>query len=89
MQPIASNSKLFTAVAAGVWLHVLAGREEARRDHSAESVIASDVIAALGVVRAGGREHVWRPGGRLADPDGYDSRRAGAQRPADAEAAGR
>ena len=51
-----------------MWLHVLAGREAARREEGADSVIASDVIAALGTARTGTHERVWRPGGRLADP---------------------
>jgi NAD(P)H-hydrate epimerase len=42
----------FTAAAAGVWLHVAAGREAASRQGAAEGVIASDVIAALPAVRA-------------------------------------
>jgi len=42
----------FTASAAGVCLHARAGREAARRQGSAEGVIASDVIAALPAVRA-------------------------------------
>jgi NAD(P)H-hydrate epimerase len=75
----------FTAVAAGVWLHVLAGREAARRERSVESVIASDVIAALGAARAGAPERVWRAGGGLADPDGYDARGGEAHRAAGAE----
>jgi ADP-dependent NAD(P)H-hydrate dehydratase / NAD(P)H-hydrate epimerase len=41
----------FTAACAGVWLHARAGREAARRQGSAEGVIASDVIAALPAVR--------------------------------------
>jgi ADP-dependent NAD(P)H-hydrate dehydratase / NAD(P)H-hydrate epimerase len=42
----------FTAASAGVWLHAAAGREAARRVGSAEGVIATDVIAALGAVRS-------------------------------------
>jgi NAD(P)H-hydrate epimerase len=41
----------FAAACAGVWLHVRAGREAARRQGSAEGVVASDVIAALPAVR--------------------------------------
>jgi ADP-dependent NAD(P)H-hydrate dehydratase / NAD(P)H-hydrate epimerase len=50
----------FAAAAAGVWLHAAAGREAARRQGAAEGVIATDVIAALPVARAGktdGRGH--------------------------------
>ena len=43
----------FTAAAAGVRLHAGAGREAARREGSAEGVIAGDVIAALPAVRRG------------------------------------
>jgi ADP-dependent NAD(P)H-hydrate dehydratase / NAD(P)H-hydrate epimerase len=42
----------FTAAAAGVWLHAAAGREAAHRVGAAEGVIATDVIAALPVVRS-------------------------------------
>jgi ADP-dependent NAD(P)H-hydrate dehydratase / NAD(P)H-hydrate epimerase len=64
---LAEGLDAFLAAAAGVWLHALAGREAARRQGSAESVIASDVIEALGAARAGTSERAWRPGGRLAD----------------------
>jgi len=50
---LAQGLDVFTAAAAGVWLHVIAGREAARRLGGAEGVIASDVIAALGAARAG------------------------------------
>ncbi len=43
----------FTAAAAGVWLHADAGRIAARALGVAESVIATDVIAALPAARAG------------------------------------
>ncbi len=43
----------FTAAAAGVWLHAEAGRVAARTLGAAESVIATDVIAALPAARAG------------------------------------
>jgi NAD(P)H-hydrate epimerase len=86
---LAQRLDAFTAAAAGVWLHVLAGREAARREHSVESVIASDVIAALGVARAGAPERAWRAGGRLADPDGYDARGAGTHPAQRAPARGR
>jgi NAD(P)H-hydrate epimerase len=41
----------FTAAAAGVWVHSAAGREAARRVGAVESVIATDVIAALASAR--------------------------------------
>ncbi len=41
----------FEAAAAGVYLHLLAGREAARRTGAPEGVIAGDVIAALPVAR--------------------------------------
>jgi NAD(P)H-hydrate epimerase len=63
---LAQGLDAFLAATAGVWLHVLAGREAARRQGSAESVIASDVVEALGAARTGERERAWRPGGRLA-----------------------
>jgi len=43
----------FRAAAAGVCLHAAAGREAARREGTAEGVVASDVIAALPAARAG------------------------------------
>ncbi|HEV2998759.1 MAG TPA: NAD(P)H-hydrate dehydratase [Solirubrobacteraceae bacterium] len=49
---LAQGLDAFTAACAGVWLHVRAGREAARRQGSAEGVIASDVIAALPAARA-------------------------------------
>jgi hydroxyethylthiazole kinase-like uncharacterized protein yjeF len=49
---LAQGLDAFTAACAGVWLHVRAGRLAARRQGSAEGVIASDVIAALGGARA-------------------------------------
>jgi hydroxyethylthiazole kinase-like uncharacterized protein yjeF len=42
----------FAAAAAGVWLHAAAGRAAAHTVGSADSVIASDVIAALPLARA-------------------------------------
>jgi len=42
----------FAAAAAGVWLHAEAGRQAARRVGCAESVIATDVIAALAAARS-------------------------------------
>jgi NAD(P)H-hydrate epimerase len=44
---LAQGMEPFAAVAAGVQLHAQAGREAARRQGSAEGVIAGDVIAAL------------------------------------------
>jgi ADP-dependent NAD(P)H-hydrate dehydratase / NAD(P)H-hydrate epimerase len=66
---LAQGLDAFLAAAAGVWLHVLAGREAARRQGSAESVTASDVIDSLGAARAesGRRGRAWTPGGRLAE----------------------
>ena len=49
---LAQGMDAFAAAAAGVWLHVLAGREAARRQGAAEGVLAGDVIAALPAVRA-------------------------------------
>jgi len=88
---LAQGLEAFLAAAAGVWLHVLAGREAARREEGAESVIASDVIAALGTARTGTRERVWRPGGRLADPEdvaGTSRGRLEARTPGDGGTAG-
>jgi NAD(P)H-hydrate epimerase len=44
---LAQGMEAFAAAAAGVQLHAQAGREAARRQGSAEGVIAGDVIAAL------------------------------------------
>ncbi len=49
---LAQELDAFTAAAAAVWLHAEAGREAARRIGAAESVIASDVIAALPAARS-------------------------------------
>jgi NAD(P)H-hydrate epimerase len=51
---LAQGVEPFTAAAAGVWLHASAGREAAWRLGVAESVVASDVIAALAAARMGG-----------------------------------
>jgi NAD(P)H-hydrate epimerase len=51
---LAGGLDALTAAAAGVWMHAAAGREAARRQGSAEGVIASDVIAALPAVREQG-----------------------------------
>lgn len=48
---LAQGVEPFAAAAAGVFLHVRAGREAARRLGGADGVIASDVIAALPSVR--------------------------------------
>jgi ADP-dependent NAD(P)H-hydrate dehydratase / NAD(P)H-hydrate epimerase len=64
---LAQGLDAFEAAAAGVLMHVLAGREAARRAGSAEGVIASDVIEALPLARAGTLERAWEPGGRLAE----------------------
>jgi hydroxyethylthiazole kinase-like uncharacterized protein yjeF len=49
---LAQGLDAFTAAAAGVWLHLRAGREAARRVGAPEGVIASDVIAALPAARS-------------------------------------
>lgn len=51
---LAQGLEPFAAAAAGVLLHVRAGRLAARRQGSAEGVIASDIIAALPAVRGEG-----------------------------------
>ncbi len=51
---LAQGLGAFHAACAGVWLHAEAGRLAARRQGSAEGVIASDVIAALAGARAEG-----------------------------------
>ncbi len=50
---LAAGLDPFTAAAAGVSLHAEAGRKAARRQGSAEGVVASDVIAALPAARGG------------------------------------
>jgi NAD(P)H-hydrate epimerase len=50
---LAQSLDPFTAAAAGVWLHAEAGRAAAQAVGVAESVIATDVIAALPAARAG------------------------------------
>jgi hydroxyethylthiazole kinase-like uncharacterized protein yjeF len=49
---LAQGLEGFAAAAAGVFLHVVAGREAARRLGAAEGVVASDVIEALPAARA-------------------------------------
>lgn len=49
---LAQRSEPFAAAAAGVFLHVRAGREAARRLGGPDGAIASDVIAALPFVRS-------------------------------------
>jgi len=48
---LSQNLDAFEAAAAGVYLHVRAGREAALRLGAAEGVIAGDVIAALPAAR--------------------------------------
>lgn len=48
---LAQGLDAFTAAACGAYLHAEAGREAARRQGSAEGVIATDVIAALPAAR--------------------------------------
>ncbi len=48
---LAQGLEAFNAACAGVWLHAQAGRLAARRQGSAEGVVATDVIAALPGVR--------------------------------------
>jgi NAD(P)H-hydrate epimerase len=50
---LAQGLDAFKAACAGVWLHAQAGRVAAHRQGSAEGVLASDVIAALGQARGG------------------------------------
>ena len=66
---LAQGMDTFAAAAAGVWLHVLAGREAARRQGAAEGVIAGDVIAALPAVRRPKRGGVETGPAERADPD--------------------
>ena len=76
---LAQGMDTFAAAAAGVWLHVLAGREAARRLGAAEGVIAGDVIAALPAVR-----RPTRGGGEAGRGQGADAGRpagGGGQRP--------
>jgi len=48
---LAQGMDAFTGAAAGVWLHAAAGRQAARRQGTADSVVASDVIEALPAAR--------------------------------------
>jgi NAD(P)H-hydrate epimerase len=50
---LAQGLDVFTAAAAGVWLHAGAGREAAARLGAVEGVIATDVIESIPAVRAG------------------------------------
>ncbi len=50
---LAQGMDAFTGAAAGVWLHLAAGRQAASRQGAAESVVASDVIDALPAARQG------------------------------------
>jgi len=65
---LAQGMEAFAAAAAGVWLHVLAGREAARRQGAAEGVLAGDVIAALPAVRTPDRGAGEPEPARGADP---------------------
>jgi len=76
---LAAGLDPFSAAAAGVSLHAEAGREAARRQGSAEGVVATDVIAALpaarggigGGLRDGGKDYGHGPnGGRDAEGTG-------------------
>jgi ADP-dependent NAD(P)H-hydrate dehydratase / NAD(P)H-hydrate epimerase len=72
---LAQSVDVFTAAAAGVYLHAQAGRDAARRQGVPEGVIATDVIAMLPLarvpvarrrgarMRAGGEEHGVRSDG--------------------------
>jgi NAD(P)H-hydrate epimerase len=57
---LAQGLEAFPAAVAGVWLHVEAGKEAARRLGAAEGVTATDVIAALPRARTAHAPH--RPG---------------------------
>jgi NAD(P)H-hydrate epimerase len=70
---LAQGLDAFTAAAAGVFLHVAAGREAARRQGAAEGVVASDVIAALPGARAGRGMSAGRDRGDGLQPRGGDS----------------
>ncbi len=63
---LAQGLDAFTAAACGAYLHAEAGREAARRQGSAEGVIATDVIAALPAARWSsiGHESVGHERGR-------------------------
>ena len=76
---LAAGLDPFSAAATGVSLHAEAGREAARRQGSAEGVVATDVIAALPAARGGigggrrdgGRDYGHGPnGGRDAEGTG-------------------
>ena len=78
----------FTAAAAGVLLHLLAGRLAARRVGAAEGVVAGDVIEALPAVRAprGGRPATAVAVGDVADTLAGPSSPAGVGAPRRADA---
>jgi hydroxyethylthiazole kinase-like uncharacterized protein yjeF len=74
---LAQGLEAFAAAAAGVWLHVQAGREAARQVGAAEGVIATDVIAALPRARAhAAHGHAGGRGARDAGDrgEGHDGR---------------
>jgi NAD(P)H-hydrate epimerase len=62
---LAQGLEPFAAAVAGVWLHIEAGREAARRLGAPEGVIATDVIAALPRART---PHTARPSGGASAP---------------------
>jgi hydroxyethylthiazole kinase-like uncharacterized protein yjeF len=72
---LAQGLGAFAAAAAAVWLHAAAGREAARRQGGADGVIASDVIAALPVVRG---PQQGAPGSRQTVERGGEGESAGA-----------
>jgi ADP-dependent NAD(P)H-hydrate dehydratase / NAD(P)H-hydrate epimerase len=75
---LAQGLDAFEAAACGVYVHAEAGREAARQQGSAEGVIATDVIAALPVARAGTGRHRRRYGARHGSGKGGGGpRRAG------------
>jgi len=65
---LAQGLDAFGAAACGVYLHAEAGREAARRQGSAEGVIATDVIAALPAARVGRGRYRRRPYGSQHGP---------------------
>jgi NAD(P)H-hydrate epimerase len=69
---LAQGLDAFAAAAAGVWLHVQAGKEAARRLGGPDGVIATDVIAALPAVRAAASHRAQLRLGARAARDGAD-----------------
>ncbi|HWX96269.1 MAG TPA: NAD(P)H-hydrate dehydratase [Solirubrobacteraceae bacterium] len=70
---LAQRLEAFAAAAAGVWLHLQAGREAARRVGAAEGVIATDVIAALPAAR-GAHVHAREARDAGGGGEGHDGR---------------